>query len=161
MYMLNRENWTWCIIHFKADNKTEKNFLNGGKWWVKQSHVPRAGYHTHCIMNVTSNAAFTVSYTATAEFVPSFSISQSSHPLGLKYYGWTEIYIFYLGGNLWVFFPQAFAVILHWNKSQNSQNSPLTGTPEECHLRILFQKEIKFQGLLLEHCSMSWGSSTK
>lgn len=44
------------------------------------------------------------------------------------------------------FFPQAFAVILHWNKSQNSQNSPLTGTPEECHLRILFQKEVKFQG---------------
>jgi len=57
-------------------------------------------------MDVTSNAAFTVSYTVTAEIVLSFSSSQSSHPLGRKCYRWSEISSFYLGGNLWGLFSQ-------------------------------------------------------
>lgn len=70
----------------------------------------------------------------------------ASHPILCK---WSiidgqKLIFFYLGGNF-LFFSD-FAFILHWNKRQNYQNSPHKGVSEECHLRILFQKEIKVSG---------------
>lgn len=79
----------------------------------------------------------------------SLSIHQSSHPLGLKYYRWQEIYIFYLEGILWWFwgvFFSDFTFILHWNKTPNSQNSCHKGMSDKCCVTMLFKKEIEVSG---------------
>lgn len=113
MYMLIRETWTWCIVHFKAYSRTEKMFQMG--------IGDRKNSHRYLGQVTTAWR------------------TSACHPIlwdrsvrnGQKL-------IFLFGENLCFFFSD-FAFILHWKKRSNSQNSPSKSEPEKCHLGIVFQ----------------------